>query len=75
MTLLKKCKEKPDTDRKHLQITCLVRHVPKYEHLKLNNKKNKPKRKPNKNGQKIEQMLIKDDIEMTNMCMTEVRHH
>lgn len=47
----------------------------KYEHLKLNNKKINQKRKPNKNGQKIEQMLIKDDIEMTNMCMTEVRHH
>lgn len=46
----------------------------KYEHLKLNNKKTN-KKNPNKNGQKVEQMLIKDDIEMTNRCMKKVWHH
>lgn len=43
----------------------------KYEHLKLNNKKMN-KKNPNKNGQKVEQMLIKDDTEMTNRCMKKV---
>lgn len=49
-------------------------HVQKYEH-KHNNRENKPKESLIKMGKRLNKCLSKNDIEMTNMCMTEVRHH